>query len=174
MPAMTDKMTQSEQDAIAEFPAVAEDFCRCIDNCGIYERKRLVQDVSVLLARLCEVGARLPWVSPSTGGTDSIDESVDTHASEQYRLSTKLREQLGNLDEYWDVFDPTQKEEPILCSLSQDIAEIYMDLQDALKLQTTGASLEDMYFDWRLDFRSHWSRHATSALKVAIQISDGA
>lgn len=167
-------MTQSEQDAIVEFPVVAEDFCRCINNCGGYERKRLVQDVSVLLARLCEVGARLPWVNPSTEGTDFTDESVAAHTNEQYQLSTKLREKLGNLDEYWDVFDPTQKEEAILCSLSQDIAEIYMDLQDALKLQTSGASLEDMYFDWRFDFRSHWSRHATSALKVAILILDRA
>ncbi len=171
---MADKMTQSEQDAIAGFPAVAEEFCRFIDNCSSYERKHLVQEISVLLARLCEVGARLPWVSPSTEGTDFTDEAVATHAREQYQLSTKLREKLGNLDEYWDVFDPTQKEEAILCSLSQHLAEIYMDLQDALKLQTSGASLEDMYFDWRFDFRSHWSRHATSALKVAIQISDGA
>lgn len=167
-------MTQSELDAIAEFPAVAEEFCRFIDNCGGYERKRLVEDVSVLLARLCEVGARLPWVSPSTEGTDFTDESVAAHTSEEYQLSTKLREKLGNLDEYWDVFDLTQKEEAILCSLSQDIAEIYMDLQAALRLQTSGASLEDMYFDWRFDFRSHWSRHATCALKVAIQISDRA
>ena len=171
---MSDKITQTERDALAEFPTVAEDFCRCIDNCGSYGRKRLVQDVSVLLARLCEVGARLPWVSPSTEGKDFTDESVATHASAVYQLSTRLREQLGNLDEYWDVFDPTQKEDAILCSLSQHIAEIYMDLQDALKLQTSGASLEDMYFDWRFDFRSHWSRHATSALKVAILISDGA
>jgi hypothetical protein len=113
-------------------------------------------------------------VSPSREGGDFTDESVATRANEEHRLSARLREQLGKLDEYWDVFDPTQKEEAILCSLSQHIAEIYMDLQDALKLQTSGASLEDMYFDWRLAFRSHWSRHATSALKVAIQISDGA
>jgi len=93
-------MTQTEQDAIVEFPGVAEDFCRYVDNCTSYERKRLLQDVSVLLARLCEVGARLPWVSPSTEGTNFTDESVATHASEQYRLSTRLREQLGNLDEY--------------------------------------------------------------------------
>jgi hypothetical protein len=171
---MADKMKQSEKDAIVEFPAVAEEFCRFIDDCGAYERKRLVQDVSVLLARLCEVAARLPWVSPSTDGTDFTDESIAAHANEQYQLSTRLRERLGNLDEYWDVFDPTQKEEPVLCSLSMHIAEIYMDLQDALKLQTSGASLNDIYFDWRLAFRSHWARHATSALKVALQISDGA
>jgi hypothetical protein len=171
---MADKMTQSEQDAIAEFPAVAEEFCGFIDNCGDYERKRLIQGVSVLLARLCEVAARLPWVSPSTEGTDFTAESIATHTHEVYRLSERLRKQLGNSDGYRQVFDPTQKEEAILCSLSRDIAEIYLDLQDALKLQTSGASLEDIYFDWRLDFRSHWARHATSALKVAIQISDGA
>jgi Domain of unknown function (DUF5063) len=171
---MAVEMTQSEQDAIAKFPAVAEEFCRFIDNCSMFERKRFIQDVSVLLARLCEVAARLPWVIPSTEGTDFTDESVATHASEQYRLSTRLREQLGKLDEYWDVFDPTQKEGAIQCSLSQHIAEIYMDLQDALKLQTSGASLDDIYFDWRLAFRTHWARHATSALKVAILISDGA
>jgi hypothetical protein len=171
---MADKMTQSERNAIAEFPTIAAEFCRFIDTCGGYERKRLIQDVSVLLARLCEVAARLPWVNPSTGGTDFIAESIATHTDEVYQLSERLRKKLGNLDGYWQVFDPTQKEEAILCSLSQDVAEIYLDLQDALKVQTSGASLEDIYFDWRLDFRSHWSRHATSALKVAIQISDGA
>jgi len=171
---MANKMTQSEEDAIVEFPAVAEKFCRFISNCSSYERKRLVQDVSVLLAKPCEVAARLPWVSPSTEGSHFTPESIAAHTNEVYQLSERLRKQLGNLDEYWNVFDPTQKEEAIVCSLSQDIAEIYLDLQDALKLQTSGASLEDMYFDWRFDFRSHWSRHATSALKVAIQISDGA
>jgi hypothetical protein len=49
-----------------------------------------------------------------------------------------------------------------------------MDLQDALKLQTSGASLDDIYFDWRFAFRSHGARHATSALKVALQVSDRA
>jgi len=172
---MTDKVTEPEKDAITEFPTVAEELCRFIDNCGGYERKHLVQEVSVLLAKLCEVAARLPCVSPSTGGTDDFtNESIATHADEVARLSKRLRKQLGNLDEYWEVFDPTQKEEAILCSISQDLADIYLDLQDALKLQTSGASLEDIYFDWRLAFRSHWSRHATSALKVAIQISDGA
>lgn len=171
---MADKMTQSEKDAIVEFPAVAEEFCRFIDDCGAYERKILIQDVSVLLARLCEVAARLPWVSPSTEGTDFSAESIAIHANEAQRLSKRLREQLGNLDVYWEVFDPTQKEEAISSSLSQDIAEIYLDLHDALKIQTSGASLDDIYFDWRFAFRGHWARHATSALKVAILISDGA
>jgi hypothetical protein len=111
-------MTEAETDAIAKFPAVAQEFCRFIDNCGGYERKCLVQDVSVLLAKLCEITARLPCVSPSSEGTDFTDESITAHANEEYQLSTRLRERLGNLDEYWDVFDPTQKEKPVLCSLS--------------------------------------------------------
>jgi hypothetical protein len=165
-------MTSSEQAAILEFPTVAEEFCRFIDESPAHGRKQLVQNLSVLLARICEVAARLPFVKPSTGGTDFTPETISASSNETSRVSESLRKQLGSIDEYWDVFDPTQKEEAILCSLSQDIAEIYVDLQDALKLRTSGASLEDMYFDWRFEFRSHWSRHATSALKVAIQISD--
>lgn len=171
---MADEMTPSEQDAIAEFPAIAEKFCRFIDNCGGFERGRVVHGISVLVARLCEVAARLPSVIPSTEGTDFTAEPVDAHVSECGRLSKRLRGQLGDLDEYWEVFDPTQKEEPLRCSLSQDIAEIYLDLREALKIQTSGASLDDIYFDWRLAFRSHWGRHATSALKIAILVSDGA
>ena len=78
---MIEYMTQSEQDAIVEFPTVAEEFCRFIDNSAAYGRKRLVQDVSVLLARVCEVATRLPCVNPSTEGTDFTTESIATHTN---------------------------------------------------------------------------------------------
>ena len=88
---MTDKITQTEQDAIVEFPAVAEDFCKCIENCGSYDRKHLIQDIPVLLARLCEVGARLPWVNPSTEGTDFTEEAIATHGSVSRHLKCNRR-----------------------------------------------------------------------------------
>jgi len=168
---MADEMTQSERDAIAQFPVVAEEFCRFIDNCSGFDRKRLIQDVGVLLAKLSQAATRLPLVTPSSGGADSRDESVAARANEEYQISKRLREQLGDLDEFWDVFDPTQKEEVVLCSLSRHIAEIYMDLKDALKLQGSGACLDDIYFDWCFAFRSHWAWHAASAAKAVILIS---
>jgi len=46
------------------------------------------------------------------------------------------------LDGYWEVFDPTEKEQPVFGSLAIDIAEIYLDLKDALRLLENGTGTE--------------------------------
>jgi len=66
-----------------------------------------------------------------------------------------LREKLGRLNVYWDVFDPTQEEEPVSCSFSSDVAEIYFDLKEALQLLESDVPRADVYFDWRFSFREH-------------------
>ena len=109
---------------------------------------------------------RLPWVSPVTDdGSDFTQESIAEHSNRCVALATKP------LDEYWEVFDPTQKEEPIHCSVAQDLADIYMDLRDALTLRASGMPADDIYFQWRLDFHSHWSHHAGNALRVLLTLS---
>jgi hypothetical protein len=171
---MSDGMTTDERNAIERFPLVAEEYFRLIDDCGKLNRRQLVQELSVHLARLCEVAVRLPTVEPATEDIDNTPEAVAAHPEEWLRLSTSLREIFGPLDGYWELFDPTQKEEPLFGSLAIDIAEVYLDLKDALRLQKSGAALNDIYWEWRFDFRSHWSKHATSALRVLFHISDRA
>jgi len=95
---------------------------------------------------------------------ESTPEAAAAHTEEWTKLSDNLRQILGPLDGYWEVFDSTQKEEPIFCSLANDLAEIYLDLKDALKLLKSGVALNDIHWDWRFDFRSHWGKHAVSAL----------
>jgi hypothetical protein len=169
---MSDAMTPDEQSAIERFPLVAEEFCHFIENYNGHSRKQLVQELTVRLARLCEVGARLPLVEPATEGVDSTPQSVASHTEEWAKLSGSLRRFFGELDGYWELFDPTEKEEPVFGSLATDIAEIYLDLKDALRLLKSGAALDDIHWEWRFDFREHWSRHATRALKVLLYISD--
>jgi len=36
---------------------------------------------------------------------------------------------------------------------------------------TEGHDFNDVYWEWKFDFREHWARHAVEALKVAIFIS---
>jgi len=165
-------MTADERDAIERFPIVAEEFCHLVDDCGKGNRKQLVQELAVHLARLCEVAVCLPNVEPATEGVDHTSEVVAAHAQECVKLSSNLRQTFGQLDGYWEVFDPTEKEEPVSCSLAIDIAEIYLDLKDALKLLRSGAAINDIHWEWRFDFSEHWSRHASSALKVMLHISD--
>jgi hypothetical protein len=67
------------------------------------------------------VGARLPWANPATDSLDSPSDSFSLHKQQFVSIETMLREKLGELNEYWEVFDPTQKEEPVNGSLSRDI-----------------------------------------------------
>jgi hypothetical protein len=111
-------------------------------------------------------------VEPATEGIDHTAEDVAAHAEECAKLSGNLRQIFGKLDGYWEVFDPTEEEEPVFGSLSLDIAEICLDLKDALRLQKSGIALDNIHWSWRFGFRSHWSKHAASALRVLFHISD--
>ena len=114
----------------------------------------------------------MPWVNPASDGPSDSPDSFRLNRERFASIELMLREKLGELNLYWEVFDPTRKEEPVSGSVSMDIAEIYFDLKEALQLSESNVAREDVYFDWRLGFRSHWSRHAVSALKVALLLSD--
>jgi hypothetical protein len=160
--------TQSEQQAVRDFPRAAESFCELIDRLGECNRGQLFDKVAVQLAHVCSIAAQLPVVEPDTEGEDYSEEEVASHSEEYQKLTTSLRKKINDLDVYWTVFDPTRREEPDSGSLSGDLAEVYLDLKDALELHRRGGATNDLYWDWRFDFRSHWSRHATEALKVIL------
>ena len=169
---MAEAISTEERDAIERFPLVAAEFCHFIDGCGKFSPKQLVQELQVQLAHLLGVSARLPWVTPITEGVDHDPQTISAHTEEWAKLSGELRRIFGNLDGYWEVFDPAGKEEPVFGSLGIDIAEVYLDLKDALRLSRSGAALNDVHWAWRFEFHSHWSKHAASALKVLLHISD--
>lgn len=164
-------MTSLERDAVNGFPKAAEQFCRLLENQTDFSRKQFVDSLLTLLSNLFFLGAHLPDVEPATGGTDFSQEDIDCHSRECVQLSNILKAKLGDLDTYWSVFDPTEPQKSAPGSLSQDLAEIYMDLREAIELVKTGVSAEDVYWQWRFDFREHWARHAVEALKVVLFIS---
>ena len=167
------KLSRDDEEAVKNFQLQAQQFCKFIDACGCLNQSKLIRELCVRVARICEAGARLPPAIPATGnGNDFTAESVRDRSEQCVARSLSLGRQLGELDRYWDVFDPSEKEEPILCLLSRDLAEIYMDLQGVVKLGASGADRADIYWQWRFDFLSHWSRHAASALKALLALSN--
>jgi hypothetical protein len=165
---MPHELTQDEKLALESFPLVAREFCQFVEQTGPDQREPFIQQLFVQLTKVCEVANRLPWVDPTTADVEINQDDIQARADECFKLSEKLRKVFGSLDSYWDVFDPTQKEEPVNGSLARDIAEICMDLADSLDLLESGTDLNDVYWQWRFDFRSHWARHAGSALKVLL------
>ena len=162
--------SKADQESVDNFRFEAQEFCKFLDNCTHFDQSNLVHRISELVARLCLAGIRLPEIQPATDDSAEFAAgSVKESSEECVRLATRLRKQLGSLDEYSEVFDPTEDQEAVRCSLSIDLAEMYMDLKEALEQETGLAA--DVYWQWRFDFVSHWSRHAASALRVLLILS---
>jgi hypothetical protein len=71
----------------------------------------------------------------------------------------------GEHDEYWEVFDPYVEAEPLVGSLSDNIADVYADLSRGLVLWMTGRHAAAVW-EWQFGFESHWGDHAIDALRA--------
>jgi Domain of unknown function (DUF5063) len=68
---------------------------------------------------------------------------------------------------YGEVFDPllVPPEEPVIGDIADDIGDIYRDIVAGLKLYSAGRPA-DALLEWSVSFRSHWGKHATSAIRA--------
>ena len=82
-----------------------------------------------------------------------------------HNFTTVSKRLLEDWDLYWQVFDPTKDSEAIYGSLADDIADIYRDLKEGLD-DIHLARAEDIIWEWRLGFSSHWGKHAIDALRT--------
>jgi hypothetical protein len=95
---------------------------------------KLLASVSRSVVELYAVALSLPPVKPDTNGKDE----PSFPAAQPDELHRSLREKIGSIDTYWEVFDATKKQEPVQGSLAQDISEIYSDLKQSLWHEDTG------------------------------------
>ena len=68
---------------------------------------------------------------------------------------------------YGDVDEPQKipPSNPTTGDLADDLADIYRDIKEGLSLAEADHLPEAMY-SWRESFRTHWGRHASSAIRV--------
>jgi hypothetical protein len=143
-----------------KFRAAAKKFIEDVDAAPQTETNTFLANVGRSMAELYSVALSLPAVEPETTGADEAPFQTDKF----HELRRSLQRKIGSLDTYWQIFDSTQKDEPVQESLSGDIAEIYFDLKQCLKLDETGAPKSDVLFDWREGFKHDWGRHLLGAL----------
>ncbi|MBQ8586519.1 MAG: DUF5063 domain-containing protein [Oscillospiraceae bacterium] len=97
-------------------------------------------------------------------------QSVETESDEAVvRVNERIQTNFGALDNYWEVWDAYRNEEPVLGMLSDDISDIRNDLMTGCLLYAQGKE-ESALWQWRFDFRHHWSRHAVDAIRAVNQL----
>jgi len=165
---------QNNQELVDRFGVVAQRFCSLVDTASNMGRAELVAEIYRILPSLIGEAMKLPNVHPSekvgqiapTGKPALLSNDRMTHG-EWTQLYNFFKEQLADWDLYRQVFDPTKDQDTVVGSLADDLADIYRDLKEGLVLnETHQASPEDIIWEWRFSFYSHWGKHAIDALQT--------
>jgi hypothetical protein len=161
-------------EVAALFASVAQEFCSVIDTAPNLDRIELLTQVYGILPRLISKAIDLPNMELSDDESEQeVSRKSQTRArlrlsEEQWvKLYEFLKAKLGDLNLYWEVWDPTKEHEAICGSLADDFADIYRDLKAGLSLgEAHQVPPEDNIWHWRLGYYSHWGKHAIDALRT--------
>jgi Domain of unknown function (DUF5063) len=159
-------------EAADRFGSVADRFCSIVEAASSVKRTDLIVQLYRILPVLIAQAIALPEIKSDDGdeSPNSREPSANVRLSdEQWRqLYEALKEKFADWNGYTQVFDPTTDKEATFGSLADDVADIYRDLKEGLVLhQTHHGRVEDIIWEWRLLYYSHWGKHAIDALHAA-------
>ncbi|HEY9287459.1 MAG TPA: DUF5063 domain-containing protein [Candidatus Dormibacteraeota bacterium] len=146
------------KEAVNRFGEEATEFMGLLDSA--IHGDALLTELQSRLPRLFAMAAALPEVSPSNEPeTESM--SRDQQAAVHRAIDGKLP-----FKSYWEVCEvarPTSPQPvPGLTLLSDDLADIYIDLHRGF----AQSSDVDRVWSWRFSWYTHWGRHAANALRA--------
>ena len=138
------------------FLTLAREFCAFVETAPELEPARLRERLLEVLPSLYLAGLDLPVAE-----TDDEFEDVELQLD-----FVRLSNHLGEVDRYWEVFDPTEYTKPLEGSIAADLAEIRHDLERGLLALERGVSLEAVVWEWRWSLENHWGKHLVDALRA--------
>jgi len=141
----------------------AERYCSLIERAGSFGRGAFVAALAESLAGLLAAASRLPDVSPTDA--DLPDLPVQEQVRERFAA---VQQVMGDWEGYWTTLAThgDDAQEGVMLPVSDDLADIWRDLKQGLLALEAGALADDVLWEWRFGFYTHWGRHATEALRA--------
>jgi hypothetical protein len=129
------------------------------------------------LTRLLSYVYAATWRLPSVRLDDAHDYDVASYrrAIGVPAMYERLQEVLGAADRYSKIARGVHDDDRgvVIGSLADDLADIYGELVAGLDALDAGASLENVVWDWRSSFESHWGAHLLDASRQLHRIITG-
>ena len=161
---MKGKLKLEQRNAVESFQLLAREYCKVVASIDERKPDEFLTKIASILGKLYSAALLLPDIFPSTNRNRLSKRELAQHTKRYKHLNDLLAANLGTANSYWKVFDPPDKKSLVSTTLSDDLADICLDLEDGLALQRSGVPRNDFLWQWRFDFRAHWGRHAVSAL----------
>lgn len=157
---------------VLDFVTIGAEYCKALEQCAGEERERFIDVVRGLLAMLYVKASLLPAVADFPGYNEP-HVTEDDYNYIRGNVSDILREH----DDYLDVFveDFKYSEQPILCTISENLADIYQCLRDFLEAVRSGydEAASVALHDVREQFEISWGQKALNALRALHDVRFG-
>ena len=151
---------------VIEFVTVAAEFCAFLERAEHMKRKAFV-DTSLKILTLLYLKASLLPKCETIG-----DEAPETYVTEEIYeiLRINLEELMGDKDDYLDVFvlDMVYSDQPIKKSISEDLADIYQDINDFIFVFQLGLieTMNDSLAVCQENFGMLWGQKLVNTLRA--------
>lgn len=158
------------QKDVLEFVTVAVEYCRYLEQSEGCVREEFVDTVSKLLPLLYLKGTLLPLYE-----SFSDDIPADYVTEENYDIiRTNIAYIMADRDDYLDVFvdDMKYSDEPILMTISENLADIYQDLKNFAYVYKMGVETEMLAAleQCKRSFQTDWGQKLTNVLRAIHEV----
>jgi hypothetical protein len=142
------------------FAESAQDFCKLVEQIDGHLSEHWLKAVGKIILRLD---------TDITYLTASAPQSTHVWISDldkRFELYSRLKDFLGDRDEYWSEADLHAADGYMTGSLSDDFADIYFELKRGLQLLAQGQEgRAEAIKLWTSGYREHWRQHLVDARK---------
>jgi len=158
---------------VIEFVTVANELCSFMESAGQSEKLDFIQKIQKLLPLLYIKASLIPEME------SVLNEANEKFVTEQeYNfVKDQVQTHMGELDDYSEQWDPkiAGSTEPVITSISENMADIYQDLKNFVSLYSMGTTeiMNDAVWECKMNFENYWGQILVNALRVVHRIVTG-
>ena len=150
---------------VVEFTAVANEYCRFLEEASSVEGRNLLMVLQRLLPLLYMKSLYLPDIE------SRIEEENEKYVREEdwQMLNDMLRTKFGAANDYVDINHDTEStEELVYGNLAENLADIYQDIKDFLMVYRAGINelMNDALWECKETFRMYWGQTLVNTIRA--------
>ncbi len=150
---------------VLDFITIAAEYCRCLESVSELSRERFSEVMRGLIPMVYLKATLLPVVD-APEGYNAPCVTEDDYNYVRHGVSALLAE----ADDYLDVFveDFKYSDTPVLCTVSENLADVYQVLRDLVEVFRGGheEAMAVALQDAREQFGYSWGQKALGALRA--------
>ncbi|MDY3944305.1 MAG: DUF5063 domain-containing protein [Alloprevotella sp.] len=150
---------------VLEFITVSTELCKQLELCHEAERKSFIEVMCKLLPMVYVKAALVGSVEEASGYNQEYVTEEDYNF-----IRSSVANIMGAEDEYLDTFkeDFKYSEQPILCAISESLADIYQPLRNLVEIYRQGYddAMEVALFDAMEQFKLYWGQTLLNVLRA--------